>query len=523
MTRRVGWLVFGFLCVVYIITTRGVSDLGDAETYFVITQSIVEHGRVDLPPEAGITEQVFNPRGIIVSPDGRKYSQYWLGYPIFQVPWYLAGKLVGNVVGSFAPRLDAFSRFWPRLAVNLAGGFVTAATGAVLFVLLVTLGISRSYSAATALIYGLATYAWPYSKIGFFEPFMGLALIFCLLMLVWFDRRQASLGYVLGFAFALGWGTATKPSLVLAWPPLLIYLLVVMRRGTGGRSPRWQKQWLTAGAVIVGLAPWVIVCLWYNWVRTGSYLDPGYPAGNFAPCLALGHYVPGLVAHLVGPARGFFIYSPAVILLFWGLAGAWRDYRPLTMVVVAISLLFWGAFAARRLWGFWCWGPRYLLPITPLVMILVAEGLRRLWASRRGKKAVVALLAVSLAVQLLAIIVPYGTWLRKVEAATGGARGVILSPRYCPLGGQIDSLRNVSFDAINFQATNLQSGRPTDEFKTALRHSLDFWWVYAYRLGVPTGLIAVPLGLLMAGGIYLGLKLRAAIRSGAATDGEAMG
>ncbi len=68
--------------------------------------------------------------------------------------------------------------------------------------------------------------------------------------------------------------------------------------------------------------------------------------------------------------------------------------------------------------------------------------------------------------------------------------------RYFPILGQLHTLRRVRFDHIPAQA--LQGDVVTEEVKDNLRHSLDFWFIYAYRLGVPARLWAPLLVILIA-------------------------
>jgi len=154
----IAWLILIMLSSLYLVTTKGFSDITNAEAYYLITESIVERGWVDLLPGTGLTENIFDARWIIHADDGRIYSQYWLGYPIFQIPWYVAGKWAGQALSALRPELAPIAHFLPRIAINLAGSFITAATASLLFLLLMSLGLPLSYSAVTVLLYGVATY-----------------------------------------------------------------------------------------------------------------------------------------------------------------------------------------------------------------------------------------------------------------------------------------------------------------------------------------------------------------------------
>ncbi len=79
------------------------------------------------------------------------------------------------------PRFQRFERFYTRASTSAAMAFVTALTGVGVYYLLLRLGLLILPSAAGGLLFGLATYAWPYAKIGFYEPFLGLCQVLALL------------------------------------------------------------------------------------------------------------------------------------------------------------------------------------------------------------------------------------------------------------------------------------------------------------------------------------------------------
>jgi len=489
-------LLFIALSGIYLITAKGFGEITDVEAYYLITESIVERAWVDLAPGAGLTENIFDERWIIHGDDGRIYSQYWLGYPIFQIPWYIAGKYAGQLASGIRPDLAGLANFLPRVAINLAGSFVTAATASLLFLLLMSLGLPPPYATVTTLLYGVATYAWPYAKIGFYEHFMALTMVAALLLVLRFDQRKQSLWYVFAFSFLLAWGTATRPTMAMAWPPILVYLYFTLRCRIAPLTRQWRQYLLTAGAVVLGMAPWLILSLWYNDLRSGSITNPGYSGGYIATTDPLGFLI-AVFGNTFSTGRGFFLYSPVALLMFWGIKPLWRRWRAESLLIWALVILFGGFFCSRPGWyTIWPWGPRYLVILAPLVIIALGFALQRLWSRSLSRKLIIALIAVSILVQLLAIAVPYGTYLHYVEDSTGTWRTPIWNPRYFPVLGQIHTLRRVRFDHIPVQA--LQEDVVTEEVKSNLRHSLDFWFIYAYRLGVPARLWGLLLLILIA-------------------------
>lgn len=480
------------------MTAKGFSDLIDAEATYLLTENLVERGRVDIPASEGLTPEVHAAGHTFLGRDGRAYSQYWLGYPIFQVPWYLLGKGTGYVAATFSPRLAAFSRLFPRVAVNFALGLVTALQAVVLCALIMLLYGDRRTALLTALLFGLATVAWPYSKIGFYEPFLGLCLLLTLYCLAVYAYRRPHWGWLIGAGFAWSWAVATKPTVLLTLPALLIYVVYLRLRPrpaqVGFKAPLWRE----VGLILLGCVPWIIVCLWYNWVRSGSPLSPGYASWNWEMSLAPEQFGRFLLAYAVGPARGFFSFSPVLLLTVIGWRRAYRQIPGEALTVLLMFLAYWLFHAARVPPDSWAWGPRYLVPLVGPAMLLAPWGIERLKNSSWGNKLLLALIAIGVAIQLLSLVVPYGTWLHKVCDQTASSRAVVLSLRYWPLKGQVDTLQRVEMTPLSLSNSGLQAGFISEEFKQHLRHSLDFWWFYAWRLGVPGRLILLPL-LILAG------------------------
>jgi hypothetical protein len=153
------------------------------------------------------------------------------------------------------------------------------------------------------------------------------------------------------------------------------------------------------------------------------------------------------------------------------------------------------------------WGPRYLEPMAPLVVVLVVAGIVALWRARRGRVLAATLIALSVVVQLLAIATPFGTWTDRVREETGSSFNTVFVPRYSPLWGQVVLLSEARADRIQAHRDELTRGEPSEAFKRELRQSYDFWFVYAYRLGVPLAPLAAGAGLLLALVVAFGLAL----------------
>jgi len=161
-----------------------------------------------------------------------------------------------------------------------------------------------------------------------------------------------------------------------------------------------------AAAVLFGLL--MLPSFGYNFQRTGSPLRPAtasdqYLQGNNALTGSIG---PGMYGLLLSPNRGLFLYSP-MLLFAVGVPFLWRrlpaDQRTLLTAYGAGACAYVLLIAKLANWGAFGWGPRYLVPILPIVFFAAAIALKHLY--RPLKPLVVALAIFSFVLTLPPAIV----------------------------------------------------------------------------------------------------------------------
>jgi hypothetical protein len=208
-----------------------------------------------------------------------------------------------------------------------------------------------------------------------------------------------------GAGLALGLAVATRPT--TAFFALATGATMLAHR-------RWRQA---AEMALVGAAPIALLCA-VNWCQFGSPILGGYAPefGNEPPPLWL-----GLTGLLVAPSRGVLVYSPALLLVPFGVVAVWRrqaEYqdqrRHLFMawlLAAGVTLLCYARWYEWK--GAWCYGPRFLCETMPVCCLAFAIGYSQL---RRWHRLVAnALVALSVAVHLVGLFgySGYEAWHRR--------------------------------------------------------------------------------------------------------------
>ncbi|NJP05513.1 MAG: hypothetical protein HC837_07785 [Chloroflexaceae bacterium] len=340
----------GFLLLsVYLLTNGGQTFSSDGEIMFQTAMRIADAHTLTLQPErAYLFPQVVQGQG------GFYFSRYGLGQPLAAVPFYMLGSSVLGpllVVGSTPPHLE-MGHFTALLLPIVA----TAVSAAVLCAWSQRLYRQAWIGVAVGLLYGLATLAWPYTRFFFSEP-----LFTCCLVIAAFAIYLRSFGFA---GLALGYAIATRLGGVMLLPAFLLYIWFVQAHG----SAWWQLTRPRLVAMLgwsLGLIPGFLIILANNWARFRTLYEQGYDDQGFT-----GHIIEGLWGLLFSPGKSVFLYAPLLLLLPVALVLFSRRFRAETALIVLISVTTLLQSAAWWIWwGGWGWGPRFLVPLMPFLML----------------------------------------------------------------------------------------------------------------------------------------------------------
>lgn len=356
-----------FTVIVSVYALGGPTFLGyDGEIMYRVTESVgLRHSLQITDPLAHANEP---------------YSWYGLGVSLLLLPLFGLGRLLLHNGASL---------------ISLYEPSVTALTAVALHSLLRALGCAWRRSLILALSFAFGTMAWHYAGFLFSEPLVSLALTVALLALLRFrasGRRRwlAAAGVALAVALLARWD-----SLVLVVLPVTIYAAYQV----WARPAHFQERSYRLLAYGIPIAGALVVNLMYNAVRYGSPWSFGYTPHLTTPLLK------GLYGLLLSPGAGLFVYVPLAALALLGFPNLWRVRRAEAALIVALVMPRLLLYAQWTNWqGGATWGPRFLLPVVPLLLITIA-----FLPQRQVMRWLAAcFLLISVAVQVVDQVVPYG-------------------------------------------------------------------------------------------------------------------
>jgi hypothetical protein len=363
--RRAPFAAFLFLLALYLLTASGHLYSPDEEAMYYVTRGLATRGDIAIEGDDLV------PMPLREGRDGRMVSPYGILPSLAALPFFALGALLAG--GASVEVYEYLTRF----TVSLLNAPVTAATGAVLFSCVVSLGYGRRAAWLAAGAFGVASLAWPYARTFFSEPLAGLLLILAVERAysasVRHNRRALLISGV-----ATGLLLATRIAALVAAPFLMLYVAAATVSCPGasrGMAERLRVMAAHLGLWSLGLVPGVALVIGYNLARFGLPLASGYgdEASAFTTPL-----LTGLIGLLLSPGKSLFLYAPVAALALAGAPLLWRRWRLEVALLLSLVIAHVILYAHWHAWdGGGVWGPRLLLPIVPLLAVLATPVFER--------------------------------------------------------------------------------------------------------------------------------------------------
>ncbi len=321
--------------------------------------------------------------------------------------------------------------------------YATAATAALVFLAVLLLRFPLETAMWTAALYGAGTIAWPYATTYFRDPLAALmttaALIGWILIVQAGTRgRRIAGGVILVLAGAAG--VLSKNTAAALVPSIGLTILAVAARSR-------SRVWLLGAAVAAAAALVLIASVLPSDGPLARY-TLGYMlslARHFAGSLDLS-LLPAVAGPFLSPAKSIFLFSPPLLLLLLNPKAIRRmDWRvALVLVSLPLFMALGQALFYRQEWaGVYGWGLRFMLPAMPALIVLSAPAVDRLRNHpRRGRRILLAFLAVGIVIQAAGAIVPwrrvYTAW--EARGWDPFALSAAWDARFLAIPGQIGGL-----------------------------------------------------------------------------------
>lgn len=396
-------LLFTGLCALYFLLYRGGPLSIDEISTFDSIESLTQHGTLSRTIEFY--------KEPTIAPDGSP----------FLIPLYEPLQIVAaSPLYWLALRSEHIGQYH---AVYLLNIIVTALTAVSLYGIAFSQGYSLRTACLAALVFGTATLALPYSRWLFREPLMALFALWTFaaaydLRMRMIQRRPLLISTAILFASLSGM-LLTKQTGLLFVPGVLLCL--VPARGLLRRAIP------LIGVVIAFLALFFVILL----VANPDFGDDRYSLARWLNPANYGfdHMLESLLGYQISPGRSLWLYSPVMLLGFFGILPLLKRESKWLVFGVAVSLLVTSAsYGALRLGTFWnggfSWGPRYMLPLIPLWMLFLLPVLEKLPRFRlRFRLGVYVLVVTSFLLQIVGISTPFTYFYGQHYPVASGAQG----------------------------------------------------------------------------------------------------
>ncbi|MBN1963208.1 MAG: hypothetical protein JW910_01090, partial [Anaerolineae bacterium] len=398
--------------------------------------------------------------------------------------------------------------------VWLLNVFLCAAGGGLLFLYARSLGYRERVGVAGALIYGLGTLAWPYSKVFFREP-LAMVLLFgaglCLNAARDRWRTQQGWLWLAGFAVVYVMGLLAKEAALLSIP-ILLALAVPRLTGRGG----WRRLALI---LAVGVAFLLVAALVISVVMDAVDVLSAYnPIRRLEDLSENAGYIGyAFVSYLFSPGKGLFAFSPVLLL---GLPGVWllacrRRWREAAIPVVAVLAFVVGYAVIRNVhwYGGLSWGPRYLVPVTLFAMLATLPALDTVLqagAARRARIGAAVVIGLGIWAQLNGVLIAQLAYFEELRARDVIAwEGGTWDLRHAAILANPPLLSQRPLDFAWLRAVDAGAWLPLGAVLLAAGGGAGLWWLRRQRADISRRVFVAALLIAVVGvsGVfYAGLR-----------------
>ena len=443
-------LLFVFFFSLNILTSGGHFDWWDGTEAFLVTESMALKNTAKLDPTVpSVKELGFYINYTVYANKAIQSGNNTDPSNVTLEPVYTVRSLLLSALGIPFYHLGLVLGLSPITTVALLfNPLITSLTAVVIFCTSVEVHRSKKIAFLLSLIFSVCSFVWPYNSTFWVQPLQALTLALSAFLMIrtqHYDKaflchyttikvNQRRFFFSASAGLFLGLSIFAHPTSLIFLPAFLIFSFFrVMRHDL--------KNFIL---LVTVLATMLLLVGLVNYLRFNSFIEFGY--GYFSTLAAHNGWA-GLIGLLISPGAGLVFYLPLAVLLPLGAKYMYKQNAALFFLSAYIIMANWIyvgtlSFGAEPIsWsGGVAWGPRYLIPVLPFIMIIL--GFVIIHANRKRpflRTTVIILCVAGFYVNLTGILIwfQYGLmygWLQEGLAAYPNSLDIITwYPPYSPI------------------------------------------------------------------------------------------
>ena len=321
--------------------------------------------------------------------------------------------ILGSVLAKLSVLLDV-GRVQSIFLLNIG---VAAITAVIIFYAASCLGYSKLTAFISAVLFGLSTSVFTFTKTYFRDPlamlFLAIAWVLALVIgnnLNTDQSRISKLFSWFGLFAGLIAGILTKNTVMIAAPAIGIFLLIRKYKDMpqGAIREYFNQNWKQVILIFVSAA--IIFLIWILFVPLKSIFSR-FSLEYYLQLITIFFTTPhpnffaAVIGPLISPGKSIFLYSPILVLALLGSFKKWDIAWPawfyLLLLIVGQALFYDDEWAGHINWGL-----RFILPALPPLFIAAIPAIDAWLKTRKGMIALGSLGGLSMVIQVVGALPP---------------------------------------------------------------------------------------------------------------------
>ena len=358
--------------------------LGDAISVRYSTAEFINQGEIDVSPSIA---QKFGERGQYFyknEKSGLWYPKYGILNTFLYVPPLLMERFTEGSLKE-VQEMTAGQRKSRVFYLNLYNILISLVISAYLYFIALNFGASSRVAVLYVLGCLFGTFVWNYLRAQTFEIFQLCFFLGLYYSLVRYTRlvkkgelrtTKTHFWLILFFTSLL---VLEKLVFVLLVPVVLVWILWADAQTMKYDGTEFFHRFTYVlrkklPSILLFLTGLIALIFWANWYRFGSPFTTGYGQWEKEKYFLSGNPVGGLYGYLFDPQKSIFLYFPVLFFALFRFRSFLKKYTHEFGFVLVVFLVFYIINSFFINWrGDWCYGPRYLLFVLPVLSLPVLK------------------------------------------------------------------------------------------------------------------------------------------------------